>query len=418
MANINLLPDDFRQREQKEIKKASRHSREVGVELTSGQKTNIVGADQDKPSFWARLFGTSSPKQKQLGKRTTSLDKPENVSQGNIAKPSPAHHAEPKAVYQPRTTRWADILGTGVVKPDVHKVEHPIKGSHHTLEKIHQPIADSGSRSVEPSKAGHSHGAKSGAGRMGWWQIIRSIFVPAYKAEPTPVSAQSHHDQKKDYVAPVKERHQEVKVDKKDKSLHDAPKTSKLLVDVNLIPQELLLKKHWSPRTQVSFVLIAVIVPALLVVGVYVGIMQLQRSTDRDIAFERQRMEQITNAVASLHKRQATDRHLERKLVAINELMKQHIRWSSFFTQLEKYTLDGVYYTDIKADVSGELVLPAVAPNYEVAAQQLVALRGATDFVSDAQVNAMQVLTDSKKGVIGVSFNLKIVLQDNVLLAQ
>jgi hypothetical protein len=413
MANINLLPDDFRQREHKELKKASRIPKDTRVEFSSGQKTSSIGKNQDEPSFWTRLFGPNSSKSVSASRHSVAPQEPKIVEQPKVKK-TPTAHIEQKIVYQPRTTRWADILGTGIVSAD-----HRDNRTNHVAEKIHQqPVAVDKKESTEPVKPVHMKKNITPTDRMGWWQIIRSIFVPTQKIAPKLATTEPHHEQKKLPKTAAKEQRPESTVDKKDRGLHNVPKTNKLLIDVNLIPQELLLKKHWSPTVKIIFIVLATIIPALLVTGIYFGVAQLQHTTDRDIAFERQRMDQITAAVANLHKRQAADRHLERKLVAINNLIKNHIKWSSFFTKLEKYTLDSVYYTDIKADISGELVLPAVAPSYEIAAAQLVALREANDFVSDAQVNSMQILTDSKKGVVGVSFNLKIVLQDDVLLAQ
>ena len=88
--------------------------------------------------------------------------------------------------------------------------------------------------------------------------------------------------------------------------------------------------------------------------------------------------------------------------------------WSNFFALLEKYTLDGVYFTSLTADTSGTLILPGVADNYHILAQQLAILRDAKDFVSDAKISNAQLYSEGKAGVTGISFQLRLNLADQV----
>ena len=85
---------------------------------------------------------------------------------------------------------------------------------------------------------------------------------------------------------------------------------------------------------------------------------------------------------------------------------------------LEKYTLDGVYYTKFSADTSGLISLPAVADNYDTLAKQIVALSQAKDFVAEVKVDHAKIISTSQEGKIGVAFELKIVLAEGVFSKQ
>jgi hypothetical protein len=61
--------------------------------------------------------------------------------------------------------------------------------------------------------------------------------------------------------------------------------------------------------------------------------------------------------------------------------------------------------------------LPGVADNYQVLAKQLAVLRDATDLVKEVKISNAQILSEGRAGIVGVSFQLKLVLQDEVFKA-
>jgi len=102
------------------------------------------------------------------------------------------------------------------------------------------------------------------------------------------------------------------------------------------------------------------------------------------------------------------------KILAIKNRLDGKFYWSNFFDLLEKYTLDGVYYTNLSADTSGQLVLPGVASDYETLSKQLAVFNNATDFVKEVKIGNTQLYSEGKAGVIGVSFQLRLLLADHV----
>jgi len=193
------------------------------------------------------------------------------------------------------------------------------------------------------------------------------------------------------------------------------PRLKKLALDINLIPQELLAIKEKSPRAQAVVLLLAVILPALLVYGAYLLLGYFQAGLNQQISDRQSQISGLNTEIAK-YQREEDQRNADReKILAVKNVLDHRVSWTKFFDLLEKYTLDGVYYGGITLDTTGQFLLPATADNYETALKQVVAFREAKDFIKSAEINSLQLSGTAQAGITGVSFQLKIALQDGII---
>lgn len=91
---------------------------------------------------------------------------------------------------------------------------------------------------------------------------------------------------------------------------------------------------------------------------------------------------------------------LKARLIALEDLLTNHVYWTQVFSMLEKYTIDDVYFKSFAATQEGSIILSAVGKDYEAVAKQLVAFQQAKDFISDAKINAAVAAINQKNDII------------------
>lgn len=95
-----------------------------------------------------------------------------------------------------------------------------------------------------------------------------------------------------------------------------------------------------------------------------------------------------------------------RRATALRDLLAQHRVWGPFFQLVESRTLSSVRYESITADVSGNVTLPATAPNVRAASEQLVAWQDAAG-VKGIEVTGLASTTDELGVVRSTRFDLR-----------
>ncbi|MBP6943204.1 MAG: hypothetical protein KBB55_04140 [Candidatus Buchananbacteria bacterium] len=360
MSGINLLPEDLRRREQKEVEK--QHRSAASVSYSTGQPLKPTPPEGDRLSWWQRVTNRQ----------------PKKVSAPKIPSASPVNSAAPSLPPRP--------------KPE--PAPAPVKLAAPQPEKMAANI-------VRPSLTpATGKVAVVKPPKNSWRQIFRSWAVTGIEPKPEPVNKpKAHHSRSA----------------KEHEPAHKSENAAPAGVHINFLPQELLRHRRLDSHQQFTLIIGALIIGILVTSIATFGAVQFERQALNQLEREQDAVAILTKNIVTLEGQQAGDVRLEGKLIAIESLLRGHVRWSRFFAQLEKYTLDGVYYGELHADISGELVVPAVATDYETAARQLVALQCAPDFVKTAEVSSLRLATDGKKGVIGVAFDLKLVLADKLL---
>jgi hypothetical protein len=229
------------------------------------------------------------------------------------------------------------------------------------------------------------------------------------KMEPTKPNL----PEKKTSETPVKEKAKEKTKGKR--AYHLVPKFEKGNgINVNLLPGDRGAKVR-KPVSETRFLAVAILLPMLIITVAYGALWLLQWQAGRDLADRKIQLEDLQQQIGSYNAKEKANNDFANRLATIKKLADQKIIWSNFFTQLERYTLDGVYFTNLTIDTSGVFVLPGIATDYSTLAKQLALFKSAKDFIKDLKITSTQLYSEEKAGVSGVSFQLRLTLQDNLL---
>jgi len=285
-----------------------------------------------------------------------------------------------------------------------------------------------------------------------WWEIFKSLFSPVHhqsnkyqlvhdreakQSIPSPDRPKSHlplaekpyltvpkPSMEKPVMKPVMKpiiKPVEKKIDQSKKSKHKFLPAYHLAekvirpswMGVNLMPSDASAGIKVS-RGGLGGVLLAIIIPIVFISALYGLLVYQQLQVAEKIKIKNQELADLEKQIGDYRIREQLNNETADKILAIKNRLDGKFYWSNFFDLLEKYTLDGVYYTNLSADTSGQLVLPGVASDYETLSKQLAVFNNATDFVKEVKIGNTQLYSEGKAGVIGVSFQLRLLLADHV----
>lgn len=419
--DLNLLPQDLRFKEEKE--KNKRQPYNFKVELSQPSKTPVPMASQTKPNrltWWQNLFGkpkinynsaslTEPPKDK-LNNQINSGDwlKSQNI------KPSPA-----MTTYQEvnKSGFWSSLLGRPISPIVYDQVDKSaIQAAEIVTPKINPVLAPIKHQSQEIKSQSDS-----------WGALLKNLFAfnSSKKIDLNFASEESNlpvtKDLKQQSQPPViikaketKTSPEKVKTNKKS-AYHLAPKIEKgNNVNVNFIPGELAPSNNLI-FGEIRFLIISILIPIFIVSACYIVLLFLQDQANKQMKIKQTELSVLEKSIGNFLIKEKQHNIFSSRLLAIKKIFNEKKVWSNFFNYLEKYTLDGVYFTNLSADTSGVLVLPGIADNYSVLAKQLAVFNNADDFLKDFKISNSQLYSEGKAGVVGVSFQLRLNLKDDLL---
>ena len=473
MPNINLLPEDLRGKEQKELENAAKKPKIFEIELNNPAKDTMFGTESDKAkkSLWSKIFGSKEkiktpPPLNNLPPRQQSnpgidLLLASRRPQTNYKASAPTGQTTPRDNSQKNSGSfaWPKILGqpsspfktansTSKNNADVSKAPLPkapiVSNDKNIFSAANGPVKLP-SAPVKLPAPSLPQGLPYSKPRVktSFWGLLKNWFgagspvidkprvapitsLPAKRPEARePLSANKI---KTDFRAEQKisqnldrDKHAATVQDASDDAkkygnlkYHLAPKMEKGLRGINLIPEEFLAKKQLSTKQQLVIFLLVVVFSSGIIYGSSLTISYYQGKIDESIAAKQQEAIAITKEIKNLEGKKQQNINFQDKLLSLKDILNKHIYWTKFFGLLEKYTIDNVYFTGFSADNSGQVTLPAAADSYETAVKQIVALRQASDFVKDVAVDSIQLSSQKDRGIVGVTFNLKVTLVDNI----
>ena len=97
---------------------------------------------------------------------------------------------------------------------------------------------------------------------------------------------------------------------------------------------------------------------------------------------------------------------LRARLEEVEALLGKHVYWSQIFDKLEKYTIDGVYYSSMTADINGSIVLQAQGQDYESAIRQMYVFDLADDFATEVSIANIQFSASDEAGLTAPESNV------------
>lgn len=419
MANINLLPEEMRGKEKKELIKASKKPKVFTVNLSAAATDKpLPPVKPSKPprSLWSEIFGkkikpTPLPKTPTFGQRLDTLPNPKNQTIKYQEVPK-------KPIFQPRSNFLSSI----------GPAQSLVKSS--PVEKIAPatPSFELSSRQAK-TKVDFKYNTTPKKRGLGFFAWLQKIFArKPKKIKPIAPKKEEFHKKTTEpstskFVEPPK-AHEKTK-----EKYHQAPRGEKSKLDINLIPQELLFRKYPKSRQQIVGVIMSVIIPALIITSVYLVIDQQQQNIKSKMAQLNNDKSKLVDYINGFKNIQQKNIRLQDKLLAVDKLLQQHIYWTKFFSLLERYTLDDIHYAEFTADTSGDFMLPAIASigsgktveeqiadSYRKAAEQIAAFEKADDFVTQVKVNNLEVVSGDNAGVKGVKFEINLSLTDGVFV--
>jgi hypothetical protein len=99
------------------------------------------------------------------------------------------------------------------------------------------------------------------------------------------------------------------------------------------------------------------------------------------------RLRELNNQILGYSDLQTQVAETNTTLVALNDLLANHIYWTNWFQFLEHYTLPKVYFTNFTGSSTGTMNLDGVAESYTTITQQVNAFRAAGELVTAVEVN-------------------------------
>lgn len=189
-------------------------------------------------------------------------------------------------------------------------------------------------------------------------------------------------------------------------------------LEVNLLSEE--MSGQFVPRTKFLQLGLAVVGAVVLVGGAYLGLTFYEKSIDKQVTTTKEEVVTVQREVEDLKKQAVTVQTTTDKLKAIKTLLGNHVHWTSFFYQLEKYTLPSVTYgASFSANIQGQVTLSATTDTFEHAAQQYLVYQDAVknnDFIKNFTITA--ATKQKTKNVSLVSFSVILDLLPSVFTQQ
>jgi hypothetical protein len=330
--------------------------------------------------------------------------------------PRPVRYSKPI-----KGDNWWAILGglfkrTKKVKPEVSLTdESSVKEA--PLEKVKEYKFERPKvellRKIEPTVK-----PKIKAKGDSWWSIFSGIFKTKRKPQTNlkfaqiasaPTFAEAVVDKK---AMAVKEEEPPKK--EKSNGLSQPKDLAKSELSVNLIPQA--SRKDQDDRLVFEAWLFSasVLVAVFLVTVAYFSLVYLNDGLAKEMSEKQAEFSRLDSQVKSLANDEKNNNELADRINLIKKLFNNQIKWSNFFALMEKYTLNGVYFTQLSADTSGALVLPGMAENYTVLAKQLALFNDAEEFIKEAKLSEARIFSDDQAGITGVGFQVRLILQDSI----
>ena len=414
MGNINLLPEELREKEQKEIEAVSKKPKTIEIKLsTPSSESKLLEPVRPKPSLFSRLFFRKKISSK---KPSVSAELPNANSSEQSDKIRPEKKFfeishQPKPVKQPAAGEPSFSKNPAIDNSSNSpkcEIKHEI-----SKEKPDDKISLGSEKIIEIKNSSAQPKSKRKRIRFnlfGWFKFSRK--------DKTPRLVKVVADKKEDLLVPKLDEIKTMKNKFGRKVIEHRP-TEDLAdgdMDVNLIPEELAeLPADDLPKKIFASSAIIVTIIVLLVVA-YCGIIFYQGKIISQAESLRAEIKSLDAKIAIYEKDKAASLRLQEKFRLITSLLNKHVYWTQFFAKLEKYTVSDVYYTNFSMAGTQKLVLAAVGADYESVARQILAFQQADDFIADVEVASASAEIDSDNNYIDVNFNINLTVVPEVFL--
>lgn len=205
-------------------------------------------------------------------------------------------------------------------------------------------------------------------------------------------------------------------------------KTSKVMtpvqtIEINLIPEDIAQSPERGVRERV-IALFLIMLSAGLIVSLWYGVaVYRQKQIGNEIWNLQRRFLVLQKEVEAYEKNRSEVEDLRRRIDLANKILNRHIYWTRVLEELEKTTIDEVYFTSFAADKDGRMYLSAVGKDYESVARQITAFEQADHFVFTVKVDSAsaQSFVEKSDGEIEItktSFGVQLLLNPRIFFQE
>lgn len=373
MPEINLLPNELREKEEKEIGSTKKKARSFSVPLSSPQREKSeMPLTAPRSSLLSRLFYRPTPKTKLA---------PASEADSEIKKEDQAPKTSPEKIVFTQSE-------------PLEKIESDLFADRTPSEK--DVATDSIKTAPEPPAVKKNDSA-----------VAVKEVPSAQKTPKKKFSFFARHPKLVD--SKIEEPEGASKKNLHKKSFGRKHDEGDSVLDVNLIPSDMAKRPELELKAKAIKSSVAIFVTILLIIGTYLGITWYQLKIAQEIKSIEGQIKDYDGKIAAQEKEKNAALDLQQRLVLVKQLFDNHVYWTKFFALLEKYTSAEVYYTNFSMVGQDKLVISAVGKDYQSVARQLVAFQNANDFVKSVRIDSASARIDSETGKFdGVNFNVNL----------
>ncbi|MFH1226182.1 MAG: hypothetical protein V1684_02785 [bacterium] len=442
--NVNLLPEDLRKTEEKEIKEARKNPKVVEIEMSDPKRGFTFNQDKPEkgPGFWSKIFSSSAKNNQGL------KINPRGFEPTEIEDESEDNQAIKPAKKNPSSASWRSGWWSGLFTASEDKERQKLerlalakvreearrrqKEALKTAKLAARRQHQQKDRSIFEQKGRKEKEEQAHREKMRWLMAQKKKFgqsaqggpgrenpivlTPVVPSVAKPVALPDWPDGR-----PVKPAGWPPSAGKNQKIQLTAGQLAKGIsasgLAVNLIPQELLRTKEFKFSSRLT-TLAVMTATALLSVGLlYSIIVFYQLQIINEIKAIEAQSEALKIQIAGYESAKAKAVVYQRQLRSLESLLAGHFYWTRFFGLLADNTTPDVYYTSFAADSArGSVSLSAAAKSYEALAKQLVAFEQAKDFIAFTDISGATAKVNENGLVENVIFNLNLQLAPGVFL--
>ena len=387
MADINLLPEELRKKEQKEIETVRKKPRVLKIKTTTPPKLKPrKEPKKPKKPFWKNLFAkktkvSSLPAAELPLQSTAGLGLAKEIKKKEGKRKLKLSKAKGKPAL-PDIDLLKKGLATGEESKPKPVVSEPKVPQPEVKPEIKLPEKSAVKKELTKSKT-KKEKIKLSRKKFNLFSFLKFFFV--FKTKKKPLVKK-----------PEKPRLKAIKPE--------------------LIPAELAKYPELELPKRFFILGLAVFLTLLLIAVVYLGIAWHQLRVIRQVQLVQTEIKSLNNQIALYEKNKSEIQDLQNQLRLIKDLLENHVHWTKFFEFLEQYTIDDVYYTNFVAGQGGGIVLSAVGKDYQSIARQLKAFQQAPGLLESVAVNSASLQLGEEEKVVGVNFSIDLTLNPEIFI--
>lgn len=166
-----------------------------------------------------------------------------------------------------------------------------------------------------------------------------------------------------------------------------ANKQRKETAGVNLVPFEIFIAEKF--REKIILFVLSVLACVIVVGLAYLSLEFYQPPTMIEVEALKSQINILDKRIAEIEGVQEEYQNLQLRISIANILLKDHVYWTNLFEFLEHYTLPTVSYLNFAGDISGNLNLSAITVDYYDVARQMLVFSEAAESIESLDISGI-----------------------------